>query len=75
MPKPPGRPPIYDTPASARISLAVTPPSVSPSGASHDSQTTISTLLREAVNEWVSDYGDRGVFVPTSRRRRANLSA
>ncbi len=61
--RPTGRPPIYDTPASVRLSLAVTPAQrLDLKQVAAESRTGLSGLLREAVNEFVSDYRERQVF-------------
>jgi hypothetical protein len=61
--KRPGRPPIYDTPASARITFAVTPAQrLELRRVASDNGTGVSGIIREAVNEFVSDYGERRPF-------------
>jgi hypothetical protein len=61
--RPPGRPPIHDAPASARISIAVTPAQrLELRRVASDNRTGLSGIIREAVNEYVSDYGERRPF-------------
>jgi hypothetical protein len=58
-----GRPRLYDTPASARITFAVTPAQrLELRRVASDNRTGLSGILREAVNEFVADYGERQVF-------------
>jgi len=66
--RPTGRPPIYDEPASARVSLAVTPAQrLELKRIATDNGTGMSNILREAMNEFVSDYGERRPFRHTKR--------
>ena len=68
--KRPGRPPLYDTPASARISVKVTPAQrLELRRVASDTGSGVSGIIREAVNEYVNDYGDRRLFGRTKRRR------
>jgi len=61
--RPPGRPLIYDAPASVRVSLAMTPAQrLDLKRVASQSGTGMSDILREAVNEFVSDYGERQPF-------------
>ena len=66
--RPTGRPPIYDTPATVRLSLAVTPAQrLDLKRVATQSGTGMSDVLREAMNEFVSDYGERRVFCRKKR--------
>lgn len=66
MSKPPGRPPQHDVPASARIWVRVTPAQrLELRRVASDNRTGVSGIIREAVNEYVSDYGGRRPFVRT----------
>ena len=59
-----GRPPIADTPATARISVRVTPAQrLELQRMASDNQTGVAGLLREAINEVVADSHDRRPFV------------
>jgi hypothetical protein len=61
--RPPGRPPIADVPATARVELRVTPAQrLELRRVASENQTGIAGLLREAVNEFVADYHERRVF-------------
>jgi len=61
-----GRPPIHDTPATARIWVRVTPAQrLDLRRVATDNGTGVSGIIREAVNEYVADYGDRKPFVRT----------
>jgi hypothetical protein len=61
--RPTGRPPLYDVPASARIAFAVTPAQrLELRRVASENGTGVSGILREAVNEFVSDYGERRPF-------------
>ena len=63
-----GRPPLYDTPVTARLSLAVTPAQrLELKRIATDNGTGMSNILREAMNEFVSDYGERHPFRPKKR--------
>jgi hypothetical protein len=58
-----GRPPIHDAPVSARISVAVTPAQrLELRRVASDNRTGVSGIIREAVNEYVADYGERRPF-------------
>jgi hypothetical protein len=60
----PGRKPLHDVPASARISIAVTPAQrLEIRRVASDNRSGVSGLIREAVNEFVADYGERRPFV------------
>jgi hypothetical protein len=68
--RPPGRKPLHDVPASARISVAVTPAQrLELRRVASDSRSGVSGLIREAVNEYVSDYGERRLFRSEKRTR------
>ena len=61
--RPTGRPPLYDVVASARISVKVTPAQrLELRRVASDTGTGVSGIIREAVNEFVSDYGERRPF-------------
>ena len=58
-----GRKPLYDVPVSTRISVKVTPAQrLELRRVASDNGTGVSGIIREAVNEYVNDYGDRRVF-------------
>ena len=68
MSKPPGRPPLYEVPASQRIYVNVTPAQrLALRRVASDNRTGMAGIIREAVNEYVADYGERGPF---TRRKR-----
>jgi hypothetical protein len=59
-----GRPPLGDAPATARIELRVTPAQrLELQRVATDNRLGMSGILREAVNEFIADYGERPVFV------------
>jgi hypothetical protein len=61
--RPPGRPPLSDVPATARVSLAMTPAQrLELKRVATENGTGMSGVIREAVNEFVSDYRERQVF-------------
>jgi hypothetical protein len=63
MSKRTGRPPLYDVPASTRISVKVTPAQrLELRRVASDNRTGMAGIIREAVNEFVSDYGERRTF-------------
>jgi hypothetical protein len=65
-----GRPPLYDVPASTRVSVKMTPAQrLDLRRVASDNGTGVSGIIREAVNEFVSDYGDRRPFGRTKRRK------
>jgi hypothetical protein len=65
--RPAGRPPLYDVPASQRISINVTPAQrLELRRIASDNRTAMAGIIREAVNEYVADYGEREPF----RRRK-----
>jgi hypothetical protein len=56
--QPTGRPPLFDVPATARVTFALTPTQrVELQRVASDHQVGVSEIIREAVNEFVSDYG------------------
>jgi hypothetical protein len=58
-----GRPPIADVSATTRISVRVTPAQrLELRRVASDNQTGMAGIIREAVNEFVGDYGDRRIF-------------
>jgi hypothetical protein len=66
--RPTGRPPIADEPSTARIEFRVTPAQrLEIRRVASDNRTGVAGLIREAVNEYVSDYGEKRLFV---RRKR-----
>ena len=59
-----GRKPIGDAPATAKVELRVTPAQrLELQRIAGDNRTGVAGLLREAVNEYVADYGGRRTFV------------
>ena len=61
--RPPGRKPLHDVAASARISVAVTPAQrLELRRVASTNRSGVSGIIREAVNEYVNDYGDRRLF-------------
>lgn len=63
MAKSVGRPPLNDVPATTRIMVRVTPAQrLELRRVATDNRTGVSGIIREAVNEYVSDYGDRRPF-------------
>lgn len=61
--RPPGRPPIADVPSTARIELRMTPAQrLELRRVASDHRTGMAGILREAVNEFVADYGERRLF-------------
>jgi hypothetical protein len=68
--RPTGRPLLYDVPASTRISVKVTPAQrLELRRVASDTGSGVSGIIREAVNEFVSDYGERRVFGDTKQRK------
>jgi hypothetical protein len=69
MKRPPGRPPLDDVAATSRVQLRVTPAQrLELRRVADENGTGMSGVIREAVNEYVSDYRDkrrRKVFSPT----------
>jgi len=66
MAKRTGRPPLNDVPATTRISVRVTPAQrLDLRRVATDNGTGVSGVIREAVNEYVTDYDDRRPFVRT----------
>lgn len=69
--KRPGAKPRNGVRATARIWLRVTPEErAALEQVAADNQSTVGAVVREAVNEFVSDYGERRVFPrrPDARR-------
>lgn len=63
-----GRPLLYDVPASTRISVKVTPAQrLELRRVASDNRTGMSGIIREAVDEYVSDYDERRPFGRTKR--------
>jgi hypothetical protein len=61
--RPTGRPPIHDVPVTARIYVRVTPAQrLELRRVASDNQTGVSGIIREAVNEFVADYDERGAL-------------
>jgi hypothetical protein len=55
-----GRPPLYDQAATTRIWVRVTPAQrLELRRVASDNRTGVSGIIREAVNEFVSDAGER----------------
>jgi hypothetical protein len=66
--KPIGRPPLFDVAASERIYVNVTPAQrLELRRVAGDNGTAVAGIIRDAVNEYVADYGDRKPF---TRRKR-----
>lgn len=64
MSKRTGRPPLADVPANTRISLRVTAAQrLELRRVASDNRTGMAGIIREAVNEFVNDYGERRTFV------------
>lgn len=60
---PRGRRPYFDRPVSQRIWIKVTPSQrAALVEMAKANRTTVAAAIREAVNEYVSDYGERPVF-------------
>jgi hypothetical protein len=54
---------LYDVPASDRITLNVTPAQrLELQRVASDNRTGLAGILREAVNEYVADYGEQQPF-------------
>jgi hypothetical protein len=67
-----GRPRLFDDRATTRISLAVTPAQrLELQRVATENRTQVSAVIRDAVNEFVADYGERQPFPPTRRRSPA----
>jgi len=65
--RPTGRPPLFEVAASDRIYVNVTPAQrLELRRVASDNGTGIAGIIREAVNEYVADYGERKPF----RRRK-----
>jgi hypothetical protein len=64
----PGRPRLADVPASASIRVRCTPAQrLELRRVAEENGTRMSTVVREAVDEWVGDYRERRVFRRTRR--------
>jgi hypothetical protein len=58
--RPTGRPPLHDVPVTARIYVRVTPTQrIDLQRVARENRTGVSGIVRDAVNEFVSDYDDR----------------
>jgi hypothetical protein len=61
--RPPGRPRLYDVPASHRITVNVTPAQrLELRRVASDNRSGMAGVIREAVNEYVADYNERRPF-------------
>jgi hypothetical protein len=61
--RPPGRPRLFDEPASHRITVNVTSAQrLEIRRIASDNRTGMAGVLREAVNEYAADYGERRPF-------------
>jgi hypothetical protein len=61
--RPTGRPRLFDVAASERISVNVTPAQrLELRRVASDNRTGVAGIIREAVNEYVADYGERRPF-------------
>jgi hypothetical protein len=66
--RPTGRPSLYDEPVSQRIYVKVTPAQrLELRRVANDNGTGVSGLIREAVNEFCGDYGERRPFGRTKK--------
>jgi hypothetical protein len=64
-----GRPRVFDAPATQAIRIRVTPAQRADlERVALDNKTDMATVIREAVNEYVTDYRESGVFRGTKRR-------
>jgi hypothetical protein len=62
------RPAEFDEPATAVIRCRITPSQMRDlAQVARDNDTDLSGVIRQAVNEYVSDYRDRKVFRRTER--------
>lgn len=62
------RPPRFDEKATAVVSVRLTPEQRRDLlRVSVDCRTTLADVIREAVNEYVADYGERAVFRSVAR--------
>ncbi|HEX4861732.1 MAG TPA: hypothetical protein VFV07_10885 [Rhizomicrobium sp.] len=58
-----GRRPLAEEPATAQVQLRVTPAQrLDLRRVADEHRTNVASILREAVNEFVSDYRERRVF-------------
>jgi len=68
MSKSRGRPPIYETAASTRVWVRMTPAQrLTLRRVATDTGTGMAGIIREAVNEYCSDSGERRPFVRAKR--------
>jgi hypothetical protein len=68
-PKRIGRPPVFDVPASRRISVAVTPAQLLElRRVAAENGGSMTGIIRQAVNEFVADYDERRPPFPPRRR-------
>jgi hypothetical protein len=68
MTKPPGRPRLADVPATSSIRVRCTPAQhLELRRVADENGQRLSTVVREAVDEFVGDYRDRRVFRGTKR--------
>jgi hypothetical protein len=66
--RPTGRPPLYDETASERIYVKVTPAQrLELRRVATDNRTGMSGIIREAVNAFCDDYGERRPFGRTKK--------
>ena len=64
----PGRPPIAGVPSTARIEVRVTPAQrLEIRRVASENRTGVAGIIREAINEFVADYGGRQPFVRQKR--------
>ena len=62
--RPTGRPPIADVPSTARVEIRMTPAQrLELRRVASDNGTGVAGIIREAVNEFVADYGERPPFI------------
>jgi len=68
-----GRPPLSDVAATQRITVRVTPAQrLELRRVASDNRTGMAGIIREAVNEYVADYGDHHPFRMPKRESRAH---
>jgi hypothetical protein len=61
--RPPGRPRLFDEPTEHRISVPVTAAQrLELRRIASDNRTGVAGIIREAVNEYAADYGERRPF-------------
>jgi hypothetical protein len=62
-PRPPGRPTRFDEAATERVAIRLTPIQRRDlKQVAKENRTDLAGVIREAVNEFVSDYRETGVF-------------